>query len=124
MAGTLTAVAPPESPEPATPQHCTKGSCRNPIAASSSSKCQDCLDKDAAQHRKIPVQVLLDERAQQTAKVKALPGKQYTRQPAPEGFHFCHTCNKDVSDDQFNLNQATSRCIKHYLAAVAKLSPR
>ena len=99
--------------------HCNNGYCRNPIAASGGQKCRDCLDEDAARKRNISVETLREERARAAAKAKALQANHLARPPPKEGFHFCYTCNKEVADAEFDLDQSTSRCKQHYEKAKA-----
>ena len=109
--------------EPAHPIKCQGnwGDCPNPVARTSGSKCQLCLDKDSARKQEITLQELLENRELEQQRKAALIAKGLARPPPPAGYHFCHGCQGDLPDAQFNLSISTSRCIRHHtMAAEAK----
>jgi len=88
--------------------HCNNGYCRNPIAAPGGQKCRDCLDEDTARKRNISVENLREERARAAVKAKVLQANRLSRPPPSIGFHYCHTCKKDVADAEFDLSTDTT----------------
>ena len=116
-------MAEPPDPTQPPPGHIPRlkcqGNCPNPVAISSGSKCQDCLDKDTARKQNVTVDLLRERRALALEKSRALIAEGLGRPAAPAGLHHCYGCGKDVPVEGFDLVKSISRCIKHHEQAVA-----